>query len=200
MAKLKSIRELKKTWEIEKETFRNKELGGLQGFVENILLCGELFALKQGYESTKIQDRKNEITRETRNKEGGKGRADFVIYINGDNIVIPVEVEAYKNIKSGESQILQYQTDWRKKYGILTDGNEWRLYFDRWYETFYLADIPRILHNYSTICYNKPNEFFGMRGLFWEKIRQENNIFISFKGLSKRQSVKLVRQMTWNGG
>jgi hypothetical protein len=141
MTKTKSIHELKQTWEIEKETFRSKELGGLQGFVENVLLCDKLFALKQGYESTKIQNRKNEITRETRNKDGGKGRADFVIYINGDDVVIPVEVEAYENIKAGESQILQYQTDWRKKYGILTDGNEWRLYFDRWYETFYLADI-----------------------------------------------------------
>jgi hypothetical protein len=136
----RTIQELKQTWEIEKETFRSKELGGLQGFVENVLLCDKLFALKQGYESTKIQNRKNEITRETR-KDGGRGRADFVIYISGDDVVIPVEVEAYGNIKAGESQILQYQTDWRKKYGILTDGNEWRLYFDRWYETFYLADI-----------------------------------------------------------
>jgi hypothetical protein len=141
MTKAKSIQELKQTWEIEKETFRSKELGGLQGFIENVLLCDKLFALKQGYESTKTQNRKNEITRETRNKDGGKGRADFVIYINGDDVVIPVEVEAYENIKAGESQILQYQTDWRKKCGILTDGNEWRLYFDRWYETFYLTDI-----------------------------------------------------------
>jgi hypothetical protein len=144
---------LKQTWEIEQETFRNKELGGLQGFVENVLLCDKLFALKQGYESTKIQNRKNEIIRETR-KAGGIGRADFVIYINGDDIVIPVEVEAYGNITAGESQILQYQTDWRKKYGILTDGNEWRLYFDRWYETFYLADI------------------FNKKSRFWEKWEQ----------------------------
>ena len=147
----KSIDDLREIWEIEKETFRIKELGGLQNFVCDVLMSKELFGISEGRESTKLEKRKNEITRET-HKEGGRGRADIIIYINGDDIVIPVEVEKFGNIKAGESQILQYQTDWRKKYGILTDGNEWRFYFDRAYESFYLEkDI-----------FNKKNEF-------WEK-------------------------------
>jgi len=136
----KSISELKSIWETDKETFKIKEVGGLQDFVFDVLLSKELFGISEGRESTDLKDRKNELTRETR-KDGGRGQADFIIYINGDDIVIPVEVERYGNIKAGESQILQYQSDWRKKYGILTDGNEWRLYFDRYYETFSLDKI-----------------------------------------------------------
>lgn len=55
--------------------------------MKDILECIELFGLKQGNESTKIDKRKYEFTIETQ-KEGR--RADFVIYINGADIVIPV--------------------------------------------------------------------------------------------------------------
>jgi hypothetical protein len=151
----KSIDELQEIWGKDKNTFRIKELGGLQDFVCDVLLSKELFGISEGRESTKLEKRKNEITRET-HKEGGRGRADIIIYINGDDIVIPVEVEKFGNIKAGESQILQYQTDWRKKYGILTDGNEWRFYFDRAYETFYLEkDI-----------FNKKSEFWKKWNLY----------------------------------
>jgi hypothetical protein len=108
--KFNSIDKLRKHWESEKDIFKIKEIGGLQDFIYNILICKELFALSIGKESTKIEKRKKEITRETR-KEGGRGRADIVIYINGDDIVIPVEIEKYGNISAGESQILLYQTD-----------------------------------------------------------------------------------------
>jgi len=88
----------------------------------------------------------------------------MVIFINGDDIVIPVEVERFGNIKAGESQILQYQTDWRKKYGILTDGNEWRLYFDRRYETFHLEDILEKKSNFweKWKLYITPDTYYDM--------------------------------------
>ena len=155
MENSKSINTLREIWEIEKETFRTKELGGLQDFVCDVLLSKDLFEISEGRESTKLENRKNELTRET-HKDGGRGRADIIIYINGDDIVIPLEVEKFGNIKAGESQILQYQTDWRKKYGILTDGNEWRFYFDRAYESFYLEkDI-----------FNKKSEFWKKWNLY----------------------------------
>ncbi|MDR0525504.1 MAG: N-6 DNA methylase [Spirochaetaceae bacterium] len=135
---MKSIQELKEIWEIGKERFRNKEPEDLQNFIEDIFLCGELFALKRGSKSAKTKN--NRFTRKTRKPQGRK-TADFVMYINGADGVIPVEVEKLDHIRAGESQIRQYQSEKPKKYGLLTDGNEWRLYFDRRYETFYLADI-----------------------------------------------------------
>ncbi len=63
---------------------------------------------------------KNEFTIEI-SKEGGN--ADFVIFINGEDIVIPVEVERHGNIKAGREQLLRYQKDWDKKYGILTESH-----------------------------------------------------------------------------
>lgn len=68
-------------------------------------------------------------------------RADVVIFIDSD-VVIPVEIERHGNIKAGEKQIFQYQTDWVKKYGLLTDGNQWIFYNNRYPEkTFKINDI-----------------------------------------------------------
>jgi len=141
MTQTKTIEELKTIWEANKEGFKNQELGKLQDFIKDIFESQQLFALKYGDLQNNNKKRKNEFTCETSKKGAGNRRADIIIFIDNDDIVIPVEVERYGNIKAGESQLLQYQTDWRKKYGILTDGNEWRLYYDRWYETFYLSDI-----------------------------------------------------------
>jgi type I restriction-modification system DNA methylase subunit len=144
MAKTKSIRELQTAWNINQEGFRTHELGKLQDFVKDIFESQQLFNLSYGDlggRRSNNKKRKNEFTRETTKEGAGRGRADIVIFIDGEDIVIPVEIERLGNISAGEKQILQYQTDWRKKYGILTDGNEWRLYFDRWYETFFLSDI-----------------------------------------------------------
>jgi type I restriction-modification system DNA methylase subunit len=141
MAQTKTIRELQAVWNVNKDGFRTHELGKLQDFVKDIFESSQLFALAYGDLRTSNKKRKNEFTRETSKEGAGRGRADMVIFIDGEDVVIPVEVERLGNIRAGESQILQYQTDWRKKYGILTDGNEWRIYFDRWYETFFLQDI-----------------------------------------------------------
>jgi len=150
MAQNKTIKELKDTWENNKEGFKTQELGKLQDFIRDIFENRQLFNLRYGDLRTN-KKRKNEFTRETIKE---RGRADIVIYIDDEDIIIPVEIERYGNIKSGESQILQYQTAWRKKYGILTDGYEWRLYFDHWYETFYL------------------NEIWDKKSRFWDKWEQ----------------------------
>ena len=55
---MKSLTELQKIWEIDKLAFEDKEIGGLQSFVKDVLQCNELFALKQGNESTKADKRK----------------------------------------------------------------------------------------------------------------------------------------------
>jgi len=155
MAHTKTIKELQETWEANKEGFKSQELGKLQDFIKDIFGCNKLFALSYGdLRKNNNKNRKNEFTSETTKEGAGSRRADIVIFIDGEDIVIPVEVEKLGNIKAGESQILQYQTDWRKKYGILTDGDEWRLYFDRWYETFYLKDI------------------FDTKSTFWTKWKQ----------------------------
>lgn len=134
----KTIEELRKNWETNQDSYKVHEIGNFQRFIADIFESGELFKLKLGDLRKDNKKRKEEFTLET-SKENR--RADMVVFIDGDDIVIPVEVEKYGNIKAGVSQILQYQTDWRKKYGILTDGNEWRLYYDRWYETFNIQDI-----------------------------------------------------------
>ncbi len=168
---MKTIAELRKTWEIDKEKFSTKELGGLQYFVKNILENKDLFALKQGNESTKIDNRKYEFTIET-TKVGR--RADFVIYINGANIVIPVEVEKYNNIQKGVEQLFQYQKDWQKKYGILTDGNEWRFYKSSQYKSFFIEDI-----------FNKPREFAA----YWKYYIKPENYYIELFNSNETQKI-----------
>ncbi len=154
-----NISELKHIWETDKIAFAEKEIGGLQSFVKFVLECPEIFALKQGLESTKIEKRNYEFTIETA-KEGR--RADFVIYISGSEIVIPVEVEKHNNIKKGVEQLFQYQKDWRKKYGILTDGNEWRFYKSSEYKVFFIEDIfanPADFRTYWDF-YTKPENYY----------------------------------------
>ena len=138
MTRTKTIEELRDDWETNNEGFKGQEVGKLQDFIKDIFKCEQLFGLKYGDLRKDNSKRKMEFTTEE-SKEGR--RADVVIFIDGEEIVIPVEIERFGNIKAGEIQLLQYQTDWRKKYGILTDGGEWRLYFDRWYESFSLKNI-----------------------------------------------------------
>ena len=157
---MKSISELKKIWTTDKDAFISKELGGLQHFVKDTLECAELFNLKQGNESGNIAKRKYEFTIET-TKTGR--RADFVIYIQGIEIIIPVEVEKHNNIEKGVEQLFQYQKDWQKKYGILTDGNEWRFYKSSQYKSFYIDDI-----------FNNPKDFV----VYWQFYIKPENYYI----------------------
>jgi type I restriction-modification system DNA methylase subunit len=133
-----NIIELKRLWEKEKVSYESKEIGdGVQKFVKEILKSDEVFKLNEGLNSTPLEKRKYEFKEEEIQKVR---HADIVIFINQD-IIIPVEVEKYKNIKAGEKQILQYQLDWNKKYGILTDGYTWRFYNNNMYKSFILDEI-----------------------------------------------------------
>ena len=153
------ILELKNRWQQEKEAFKNKEIGELQDFIKEVLKEKELFGLAQGHLSTQDEVRKNEFTIETRKKSR---RADFVIYIDGKTIIIPVEVERYKNIDKGIHQILQYQKDWNKIYGILTDGEEWRFYYANKYKKF---SIQQMLSNSLDFC------------IYWKSYIQPQNYY-----------------------
>ncbi|MFH1004645.1 MAG: N-6 DNA methylase [Bacteroidota bacterium] len=139
---LNTLKTLKTLWDTEKEFYRNAEVGsGVQDFIYSVFQCSELFNLNAGILATKDSKRENEFIKEAKKK--GR-RADIVIFIDSD-IVIPVEVEKYGNIKAGIQQIYNYQADWVKKYGILTDGNEWRFYNNTIIERTFFID--KVLDN-----------------------------------------------------
>jgi len=95
-----NIKELNIEWIKDKDKFRRKELGtGVQNFVKKVLESEDIFNLKEGKLSTKLENRKNEYIQEQNTRT--RNRADFVIYINSE-IIIPVEVEQYGNIEAGE--------------------------------------------------------------------------------------------------
>ncbi|MBI4646856.1 MAG: N-6 DNA methylase [Bacteroidia bacterium] len=132
-----TIDTLKKLWKTDKEFYRTAEIGsGVQKFCKKVFQCSRLFNLKEGTGTTKEVKRKNEFLEEAKKKSR---RADVVIFINTE-IIVPVEVEKHGNIKAGVKQIYNYQADWVKKYGILTDGNEWRFYNNKYIEKTYFID------------------------------------------------------------
>lgn len=135
----KSIKQILSLWQEDKEHYKTTEVGsGVQKFVKEVLKSHELFDLGEGKLNTPVNKRKNEFLEETKNK--GR-RADIVIFIDGD-IIIPVEVEKHGNIEAGKLQLFQYQSDWIKKYGLLTDGDEWRFYNNRFpVKSFRIKDI-----------------------------------------------------------
>ncbi|MEI0702531.1 Eco57I restriction-modification methylase domain-containing protein [Brachyspira intermedia] len=174
-----SLEYLKERWSKDENIFKNKELGGLQDFVKDALQDNELFNLKKGLESTPNQNRKYEFTIET-SKEGR--RPDYVIFIDGINIVIPVEVEKFENIEKGIEQVFQYQKDWNKKFAILTDGNEWRFYRSNKYKSFYLYDML-----------SSPKDFLS----YWNSYIKEENYYIDLlkiDGEEKSEQLNLNKQ------
>jgi len=145
MAKVKekqegmSISELRTKWRKEKTFYEVREVGtGVEVFVKDVLKSPEVFALKVGLNSTKLENRKNEFLEKKTSK--GSRQPDITIYISPE-IIIPVEVEKYKNIDAGRGQLLQYQIDYEKKYGILTDGYTWRFYNNNEYREYNLEAI-----------------------------------------------------------
>jgi hypothetical protein len=121
-----TIREIKNKWNKEKEDYKTQEVGtGVHSLIRACLESEELFSLKEGFLSRKLESRKKEYIHEKKAKE--KRKADFVIYITPD-IIIPLEAECYGNIKAGIKQLFRYQKDFDKQYGILTDGFTWRFY------------------------------------------------------------------------
>lgn len=154
--------ELKRIWNMERNHYTHSEIGsGTQKFVKKVLCCSELFNLKEGLLSTQIEKRKMEFIEEI-SKDGNI--ADLIIFINKE-VIIPVEVEKYKNIVAGEKQILQYQLDWDKKYGILTDGYTWRFYNNNIFHSYTLDFM--LIHT---------NDFF----IFWNSYIKEENYYLYF--------------------
>lgn len=154
---------LKELWKKEKDFYRSAEVGsGVQKFCHKLFQCPELLNLKEGKGSTKEIKRRNEFLEEA--KKNGR-RADVVIFIDSE-IIIPVEVEKHGNIKAGVKQIYKYQADWVKKYGILTDGNEWRFYNNKYIEKTFFID--KVLEN--------PTDFLT----FWQEYTTPEYYYLSF--------------------
>lgn len=155
---------------------------GVQKFVKDMLKAEALFDLEEGFLSTKLEDRINEFVEEKPTK--ARRTADVVIYINSD-IVIPVEVERYGEINLGLGQLMNYQRDLNKKYGILTDGGTWQFYNNAYMlQEFKIEDIlkapERFLEFWSE--YIKPEfyylSFFEERGqlkIFPEDLSVDKN-------------------------
>jgi len=179
------IDDLKNKWKKEKEFYKTKEVGtGVEAFVIEILES-EVFNLKKGLGSQTNSNRENEFTLEHSKQGDDKKtrRADVVIFVNS-NVVIPIEIEKFENIKAGEKQIIAYQKDWDKKYGILTDGFTWRFYNNTKYQIFTINDLL-----------DKTKEF----QLFWNDYIKEDNYYLEFfnpkqEGLLKERQIVKVQE------
>ncbi len=161
-----SLAELKELWKKEHEHYKKSEVGsGVQSFVWDVFQSSDLFNLKRGLKSTEDHSRKGEFMLEERNKGG---QADAVIFMDSE-VVIPVEVEKLDKAQSGEWQILKYRTAFDKKYGILTDGSEWR---------FYYGEIEDKKHIKFTIeeMFAEPERF----RTFWDEYVKPKNYYLSF--------------------
>ncbi len=221
----KTIPQLRSMWNRGADSYRTQEVGsGVQGFVKDVLECPDMFGLKEGNLSTPTENRKNEFIYEKKTKD--RRRVDFAIYINSD-IIIPIEVEQYTNIEQGEGQLFQYQSDFEKKYGILTDGYTWRFYNNNIYRVFtldhLLSDTAYFLEFWKE--YIKPEyyylsffeqagqlSFFGKeelhiednRQLFFEDIttlirsfRNKLRIEGYFNGLNRKEALKKSTEITY---
>jgi len=194
---MKTIEELKKIWKKEGERGTGNE-----SFV-GLVFESEVFNLKVGLGSTSHNKRKSEFINQVgkKNLKTNKTRfADYVIFMQGDEIVIPVEVERLENIKAGEIQISNYQNDWQKSYGILTDGYKWRFYNNSKYREFTLDELLDLQSNFQTFWQEYITKegyylgFFekqGQQSLFEgeETLKVEENRSIFFEDITK-----LIRQ------
>lgn len=159
----KNISELKHMWEKEKKEYETQEVGsGVQKFVKAVLNASDIFNLGEGKLSTSVSKRWHEFLEEKSRKTK---RPDVTIYIDSQ-IIIPVEVEKYQNIKAGKQQLFDYQRVWEKKYGLLTDGYEWQFFNNTLLvRKFTIYDI-----------FNKPGEFLE----FWKEYIQPQNYYLQF--------------------
>jgi len=158
-----TIEELKKKWAKENTFYETSEVGsGVQIFVKDVLKSPEVFNLKSGLKSTKLENRKDEFLEEQKSKAARK--PDVTIFINPE-IIIPVEVKRFHNIEAGKEQLLRYQIDLEKKYGILTDGYKWRFYINNVYTEY----------THKTI-FDRRNTFIE----FWHEYIKPEKYYLSF--------------------
>lgn len=207
-----TITELKSLWNKEKDNYRTQEVGsGVQKFVKDVLECSELFDFREGKLSTPNEKRKNEFVCEVKSKE--RRKPDITIFITSE-VVIPAEIEQYGNIQAGINQLLQYQKDLDKKYGILTDGYTWRFYNNNLYREFTLQHIfdetqlfLEFWKEYTKSEYYYLSFFEGPKGqqfLFTdiEKLYVEENrqmFFQDITNLIRRFKAKLEIEGYFNG-
>lgn len=166
--------ELKALWLAERESYKRSEVGtGVQRFVWEMLKSEDFFALSQGRKSTPAHERRSVFLLEERRKNG---QADAVIFMDAE-VVIPLEVEKFKKARAGEWQILKYRTAFDKKYGILTDGFEWR---------FYYGEIVDELYYEFTVeqMFSDPARF----RTFWGEYTKPGNFYLAFFGQDGQQS------------
>ena len=160
------LSELKALWNAERENYKRSEVGtGVQRFAWEVLKSEDFFHLKQGLKSTPDHKRRSEFLLEERRKNS---QADAVVFMDAE-VVIPVEVERFEQASIGEWQILNYRTIFKKKYGILTDGFEWR---------FYYGEIADGLYYKFTLdqMFATPERFRA----FWDEYVKPANYYLSF--------------------
>lgn len=161
------ISKLKEKWNANKEDYKLKEVGsGIHSFIKDALLSDELFNLKETVRNTK----KN-LTFVHDTEADKNGRPDFILYID-ENITIVCEVKCYGSIKSGEEQILRYQSGYNKQYGILTDGYEWRFYNGNSYRVITIDEIFEDNKKFITLW----SEFKSQEYYYLELFDDKNNI------------------------
>lgn len=188
---MKNIQELKSIWNDNKEFYKKREIGsGVHSFIADVLELDKIFNLKK-YASKK--NGKCEFVQDA--NEGKTGRPDFILYINND-IIIPCEAKCYTRIKEGESQLLGYQLEWDKKYGILTDGYTWRFYNNSVYKELNIEQIfndPRIFKTFWT-DYTRPENYYlsffekhGQQSLFDNEgiLKVDDNRELFFEDITK---------------
>ena len=170
-----NIAELKELWRREHEHYKKSEVGsGVQSFVWDVFQSTDLFNLKRGLKSTDDHNRKGEFLLEESNRAG---QADAVIFMDSE-VIIPVEVEKFRKTQSGEWQILKYRKRFNKKYGVLTDGYEWRFYYgdieDSNTINSQLKNIanPKRFRTFSDQYENLKNYYLS----FFEQVAAENEV------------------------
>jgi len=157
------ITKLKNLWESEKKHYESTEVGsGVQKFVKEVFKSPDIFNLKEGKLSTSIDKRNYEFIEEAKKN---KHRADVVIFIDSE-IIIPVEIERFGNIEAGIKQVFQYQTDWQKKLGLLTDGYQWIFYNNQYQEQVFYVDA----------ILNQTDSFLA----FWQEYIKPETYYLSF--------------------
>ena len=172
------IPQLKKLWHAENEAYKRSEVGmGVQRFVWEMLKSEDLFNLTEGLKNTPKPKRRSEFLLEERHKNA---QADAVLFIDSE-VVIPLEVERFENVRAGEWQILKYRTVFEKKYGILTDGYEWRFYYGE------IADSSYYKFTLNQI-FSNPIRFL----LFWEEYIKPANYYLSYFEEVGQQSFAFV--------
>jgi len=158
-----SISELHTKWRKEKSFYEVREVGtGVEIFVKDVLKSPDVFGLKVGLNSTRPENRKYEFLEKKTSK--GSRQPDITIFITPE-IIIPVEVERYGNINAGKGQLLQYQIDLEKKYGILTDGYMWRFYINNVYTEYTQETL-----------FDRTDVFLE----FWREYIKEEKYYLSF--------------------